>query len=178
MLNAKIRIIDTLLSKIPVTQSNLKENFTNQLTRIRDKEKKEGCREIEIGNNGNTIGNGLSIKKILLDNTTYQYCNYRHYLYYLENASKNSLDTYYKASKSTSAENTNLLQNTDMAAMQIAGSANKIAQEIAHAKEVYPQAMVAFSEFEKTYGSHIVLQFILQDYVSLRDSLKKLLNPI
>lgn len=71
-----------------------------------------------------------------------------------------------------------LLTNTDGAAMEIIHSANKITQEIAHTREVFPQAMVAFTEFEKTYASHIVLEFILQDYIDLRDSLKKLLNPI
>lgn len=162
VLNAKIRITDTLLT-MPATQSNLKSSLQKQLSYMRNKTNSDGCREVKSVS-------GLAIKKILLDNTTYQYCNYRQYLYYLDTASKNALDVYYKASKSTTAQNTNLLQNTDTAALEIARSASKITQEIAHAKEVYPQAMVAFSEFEKTYGSHIVLQFILQDYVSLRDS--------
>ena len=38
--------------------------------------------------------------------------------------------------------------------------------------------MVAFTEFEKTYASHVVLEFILQDYINLRDSLKQVMNPI
>ncbi len=70
------------------------------------------------------------------------------------------------------------MKNTDSASIAIARSRNKLIQEITHVKEIYPQAMVAFNEFEKTYASHIVLVFILEDYIKLRDSLKKLMNPI
>jgi hypothetical protein len=70
------------------------------------------------------------------------------------------------------------MANTDSARIAIARSQNKLNAEIAHIKEVYPQAMVAFSEFEKTYASHIVLVFIHEDYKNLRESLKKLMNPI
>lgn len=125
----------------------------------------KGCRKII-----NT--SELSIKKTILDNTTYQYCNYRQYLSYLDSASKKSLAAYYSGSTSNS------LSNTDSAAREIAQSAGKITAEIIHVKEVFPQAMVAFTEFEKTYASHVILEFILQDYIDLRDSLKKLLNPI
>ena len=38
--------------------------------------------------------------------------------------------------------------------------------------------MIAFTEFEKTYAAHIILTFIQQDYLALRESLKQLLNPI
>lgn len=170
VMNAKVRIIGNML-KIPKTQSNITTKLTKQLALMRTKFDKEGCREI-----ANTAES--SFRKALLDNTTYQYCNYRQYLYYLDTTSKKSLDTYYKNKKGTTPNDTNPLVNTDIAASAMARSASKITAEIAHVKEVYPQAMVAFTEFEKTYPSHIILGFILQDYVDLRDSLKKLLNPI
>jgi hypothetical protein len=120
----------------------------------------------------------FSLRKSLLDNTTYQYCNYRQYLYYLDYTSKNTLNTYYASKNTLGAEDKNPLKDTSSVAIDIAISANKIVSEIAHTKEVFPQAMVAYAEFEKTYASHIILEFILQDYIDLRDSLKKLLNPI
>jgi hypothetical protein len=120
----------------------------------------------------------FSLRKSLLDNTTYQYCNYRQYLYYLDYTSKNTLNTYYASKNTLGAEDKNPLKDTSSVAIDIAISANKIVSEIAHTKEVFPQAMVAYTEFEKTYASHIILEFILQDYIDLRDSLKKLLNPI
>ncbi|EKD29592.1 MAG: hypothetical protein ACD_78C00346G0005 [uncultured bacterium (gcode 4)] len=171
VMNAKVRIIGTLMTKIPMTQSNTKERYQKQLDYIR-KAAGEKCRIT-----GDT--SELSIKKTLLDNTTYQYCNYRQYLHYLDSVSKKSLDVYYKISKEgTTTENINLLKNTDSAAMEISRSAGKITSEISHTREVFPQAMVAFTEFEKTYASHIILEFILQDYLDLRETLKQLLNPI
>jgi hypothetical protein len=69
-------------------------------------------------------------------------------------------------------------KNTEFVALEINQVSSKITTEINHTKEIFPQAMVAFSEFEKTYASHVLLEFILQDYIDLRVSLKKLLNPI
>ncbi|MDD5377023.1 MAG: hypothetical protein PHH16_02790 [Candidatus Gracilibacteria bacterium] len=169
VMNAKIRIINDLVTKIPSTQSNMKQKLKNQLSSLQ-KSAKQKCRVVQDTSE-------LSVKKTLLDNTTYQYCNYRQYLYYLDNASKNSLASYYKAN-GIAASGSSLLTNTDSAVQEIALSANRITEEIAHTKEVFPQAMVAFTEFEKTYASHILMELILQDYLDLRDSLKKLLNPI
>lgn len=171
VMNAKIRITDNLLTKIPTKQSNLKERVTKQLLYTRKTMEQRGCREVK-----NT--SELSLKKSLLDNTTYQYCNYRQYLYYLDNASKKSISDYYNPHQGSASNAPNLIGNTDIAAQEIAHSAGKIRAEIAHTKEVYPQAMVAFNEFEKTYASHVLMEFILQDYIDLRDSLKQLLNPI
>lgn len=171
VMNAKVRITDNLLTKIPTKQSNLKERLTKQLSYTRKTMEQKGCREVKDTSE-------LSLKKSLLDNTTYQYCNYRQYLYYLDNASKKSIGAYYNPQQGSTANAPNLIGNTDIAAQEIAHSANKIRAEISHTKEVYPQAMVAFTEFERTYASHVLLEFILQDYIELRDSLKQLLNPI
>lgn len=171
VMNAKIRIINTLLTKIPVTQSNLKKQLSDQSKNLRKNfETGKKCREIKDTSE-------LSVKNSLLDNTTYQYCTYRHYLAYLESASKNSLDAYYNAVKKSNPT-PSVLDNTDAVAKKMAQSASAIQEEITHSKEVFPQAMVAFTEFERTYASHIILEFILQDYIKLRDSLKQLLNPI
>lgn len=171
VMNAKIRIIKNLVTKIPTAQSNMKQKLGKQLSSI-EKSAEQKCRVVQDTSE-------LSLKKTLLDNTTYQYCNYRQYLYYLDSASKKALGTYYKINKEGSGTGSvSLLKNTDSAAMEIAHSAGKISEEIAHTKEIFPQAMVAFSEFEKTYASHILMELILQDYLDLRDSLKKLLNPI
>lgn len=169
VINAKIRIIDSLLIKIPSAQSNLKQRLQEQSKLLKKNIETKSCGNI-------TDTSELSLKKILLDNTTYQYCNYRQYLYYLSNASKESLDTYYSGTISNNRSNP--LDNTEVIAQKIAQSANKITDEINHTKEIFPQAMIAFNEFEKTYASHIILEFILQDYIDLRESLKRLMNPI
>lgn len=161
VINTKIRIIDNLLKKIPTTQSNTKKKYEQQLQIL----KKKDCRGIQDMSE-------LSLRKAILDNTTYQYCNYRYYLYYLDQASRESIRSYYNALDGEKGDNleymTQLINKTSA----------KITNEIDHIKEIFPQAMFAFSEFEKTYASHVVLEFILQDYIDLRVSLKKLLNPI
>lgn len=53
-----------------------------------------------------------------------------------------------------------------------------IAQEIEHTREVFPQSLVAYNEFERTYASHVVMLFVLEDYALLRDTLKKVMNPL
>jgi hypothetical protein len=169
VINTKIRIIDTLLTKIPSTQSNLKKKLQQQSILLKRNIDDKHCRVL-------TDTSELSMKKALLDNTTYQYCNYRQYLFYLNSASKQSLNIYY--SGTTSNNRSNPLENTESVAQKIAQSANKITNEINHTKEIFPQAMVAFNEFEKTYASHIILEFILQDYIDLRESLKRVMNPI
>ena len=109
VMNAKIRIIGNLLSntKLQTGQSNFINGLKNQLTRTRKDIDKRGCREVSE----NTAS--LSIKKLLLDNTTYQYCTYRQYLYYLDTASKKSLATYYKTANENGINSGNLLTNTD-----------------------------------------------------------------
>lgn len=171
VMNAKVRITNDLLTKIPTKQSNLKQRLTKQLAYTRKTMEQKGCREVKDTSE-------LSLKKSLLDNTTYQYCNYRQYLYYLDNASEKSIGDYYNPHQGGTTNVPNLIGNTDIAVQELAHAANKIRAEINHTKEVYPQALVAFTEFERTYASHVLLEFILQDYIDLRDSLKKLLNPI
>jgi len=170
VMNVRVRTINTIL-KIPTTRSNLKEVLTKERDSTAKSLSEKGCLQV-------TDTSELSLRKTHLDNTTYQYCNYRYYLNYLDNVSKDSIETYF--GDSTIAKDNFAKQDTNTAAVtqQIARGVNKIKNEIIHTKEVFPQAMVAFSEFEKTYASHIILQFILQDYIDLRTTLKSVMNPI
>ena len=171
VLNAKIKIIKNILENIPTNQSNIKLEMQKQLSIARSRIDPLFCRNISDGTNE------TSIKKQLLDNTMYQYCTYRYYLYYLESASKNNMNTYF-AGKKGDTTTPPQLATTDSAATYLQLQGNRITQEIAHVKEIFPQALVAYTEFERTYGSHIILTFIFQDYVDLRDTIKNLLNPI
>lgn len=106
VINAKIRIVDNML-KVPSTQSELKKSLTSQLERMRKSVGKKGCRLVDDTTE-------LSIKKTLLDNATYQYCNYRTYLYYLDMASKNSMNDYFKIPANEVKKEQNLISSTDM----------------------------------------------------------------
>ena len=170
VLQAKVHIIENTI-KMDTRKSEITNSLTKQLERTKKSMAEKGCTEASQSK--------ISIKTTLLDNTTYQYCNYRQYLYYLEATSKYKMDEYLKTKAEKEAgKSASLLDNTESAASYIAGARGKIVAEIAHTKEVFPQAMIAFTEFERTYAPHIILQFILQDYIELRTSLKQLLNPI
>ena len=171
VLEAKLKIINNLLTKIPSNGSdNIRINLNTQVEMIRKSIESAYCRDIS------DQPSELSMKGVLLDNTMYQYCTYQYYLNYLDYNAKNALNTYFQDSKNSSGST--LLYSTDIAASYIARQSNRIGDELEHIKIIYPQALVAYTEFERTYASHIVLMFILQDYVTLRTSLKKLLNPI
>lgn len=171
VLHTKVRIIGNIV-KMETKQSEITKSLDNQMKRTKESIKAKGCREAMPPPD-------ISIKTILLDNTSYQYCNYRQYLYYLEASSKYNMDAYLKTkAERESGKSSSLLDTTESTAAYIAGAQGKVAAEIAHTKEVFPQAMIAFTEFERTYAPHIILQFILQDYIELRTSLRQLLNPI
>ena len=55
---------------------------------------------------------------------------------------------------------------------------SQIDREIIRVRQIYKTALVAYGEFERTYGLHLILTFIYEDYRTLRDNLKSLLNPI
>lgn len=93
VMNTRVRIMKSML-KIPTTQSNMTKKLEDQLKQLQGGLVKNGCRLLD-----NTAA--FSFKKTLLDNTTYQYCTYRQYLYYLDNASRASLGAYYKNSPQT-----------------------------------------------------------------------------
>ncbi len=61
---------------------------------------------------------------------------------------------------------------------RIASIGLQVNNEIVRAKDVYPQALVAFRDFERTYAAHTVLLFIIDDYQQLRENLKNMISPI
>lgn len=173
VINTKLKIIKNLLDRVPIVESNIKQGLKKQESLLTKQLDTKFCRNISDGKKE------LSIKKILLDNTTYQYCNYRQYLYYLDYSSRNNLDLYFKSKNILNGTtDSSLLKETDGTASYIKYQNEHIKREITHVKEVFPQAMVAYTEFERTYASHIILELILQDYIDLRATLKQLLNPI
>lgn len=173
VINAKLKIIKGLLNNVTIAKSNIKQGLEKQESMLTKQIDGKFCRNVSDGTKE------LSIKKILLDNTTYQYCNYRQYLYYLDYTSRNNLDLYFKSKNiPNGTTDSSLLKETDGTATYIKYQNEHIKREITHVKEIFPQAIVAYTEFERTYASHIILELILQDYIDLRATLKQLLNPI
>jgi hypothetical protein len=91
VMNTKLRIIDGMIKISKGDKSNMIQKLTNQSNVLNKQIVTAGCHPIDKTTT-------QSFKKILLDNTMYHYCTYRQYLYYLDNASKASLGTFYKNS--------------------------------------------------------------------------------
>lgn len=113
-------------------------------------------------------------KKALVENVTYHYCNYRYYLDYLQSDSRNNINKFINYSSGASKTEYSVNEyKTRLAKNDI-----QIQNEIAHSKDTYEQALVAFNEFENTYPSHIILLFIYSEYIEIRNNLNKFLSPI
>ncbi len=98
MLRSQNDLLRNVFSSVPLSadfSESLKKNI--KALRVRMNERK--CRDVsEVTPKGD-----ISLKKLLLDQSTIEYCNYRHYLYYIDfnvkhrlsdliNAAKNAFD--------------------------------------------------------------------------------------
>jgi hypothetical protein len=130
---------------------------------------------------GNVQESPTSMRLKLLDSATYEYCTYRYYLDYVDRNVNNNLaevkkqvDAVRKTTKSPQIDLTNSVQAADL----INRMNREVADEIAAAKRTYPVALAGFVEMERTYSVHILLLFIQDDYLVMRENLKNFLNPI
>lgn len=135
----------------------------------------------------------MYLKKDLLDTAYYQYCDYRHYLQYLKTNVSSRLAEFNEAEKKrmealgqAAANRDNAFSafeappsvSTEKGLEGIVASMSKVDQEIAHTKEAFPQAILAYQEFERTYGPHVAMLIVTEDYRLLRESLKRTMNPL
>ncbi len=118
-------------------------------------------------------------KTILLNNVTQQYCIYKYYLNYLDVFMKNNITATLKKDESESEKYafSSFAFPTDISTSLIKEH-NSLIKEGDRAKNVYKQAIIAFEEFESTYWSHLLLSSIHDEYITVRNNFKKLLNPI
>jgi hypothetical protein len=129
-----------------------------------------GCRVIQ----NTSESDPYTTRKILLDNLTMNYCDYRLYLTYLgQSIAYNNLPTPYQNSPLSQAP-----YAVSSYISNISNLSDKISQEVEHSKMVYNQTLSAFSDFEQAYPIHVVLNFILQDYILLQTNFTRLINPI
>lgn len=171
----KIRTHESIIQTIrgeKADTGNMVKQLETQTRMLRQEGEKRKCTDVSSISDGK----GLFLKKILLDNAFYQYCDYRHYLQYLKTNISTRVSKFSKDQKENPDQEGSF--STEKAVTDILQSSSKIDAEIAHTREVFGQAMVAYTEFERTYASHVVLLFITEDYRLLRESLKKIMNPL
>lgn len=177
-LNLKVRIHENVIrtiAKNPKANPNSTRSLKAQNTVLKQEMSRRKCAD-----RTQTTGNSnVMIKSQVLRQTTFEYCNYRHYLQYLKsNAQHRAADSIFAQRKAKKEGGEAPAGNAEQLASAIATYAGTIENEIQHTRNVFPQAMVALSEFERNYPSHVVMVIILEDYATLRDVLKKVMNPL
>jgi len=111
-----------------------------------------------------------SIQKLtLLKQATYQTCKYISYLEYLKEYNK-SIPNIIEPNKwhYTPLE---IVKNQEERILELDG-------EIKHTYRIFPLAFHAYSDYENNITAHFLLELLKDDYITLRDSLHKALNPI
>lgn len=167
---AKIRVIEVIINNLRnVNSSNQMAKFENQKNILNAEINKRKC------NFTNNIKRTW-IKQVLLKNMTYHYCNYRYYLNYLGNYADYNANSYSISSKSLKPWLD--IMTTNNLNTHIIRQKNLIKNEISKARQTYNQSLITFREFENTYWVHIMLTFIFDDYIQIRQNMAKLLNPI
>ncbi|EKE26088.1 MAG: hypothetical protein ACD_4C00441G0006 [uncultured bacterium (gcode 4)] len=167
MLNSKLKIWEKILNKLSKndSESNILKSLKNQNTNIKQLVSDNWCRDFpETDTNTN-------FKVILLDNAFRQNCIYRHYLNYMDNYLKNNINV-------TFAKNSWKPLDSKTTSDLIKKSTTDIDSEIIHSNNTLKQALVWYSEFENTYWIHVLLLFIYDDFIKMRNNLNKFLNPL
>ena len=149
---------------------------------IASRMKEKGCRNLSESSDS---GIELSLKRSLIRDTTLEYCNYRHYLAYVDYNVKNKLGDVIQAEealrtskKSDSNEPMDRFPNTESIASALAQVSSRAENEIAKTQAVFVDAFDAYREFERNYASHILMVLIEDRYRKIREYLKETMNPI
>ncbi len=181
VLNTKLRIHTKLMDTFRPTGSNIVNRLkqsSDQITRRID--------ELQCRNIANDGGDGaeLSLKKEIIGQTTYEYCNYRHYLYYVDYSVKHRLGDVLSTMKKKKAllngatDEYDQFKTTDSVAKGLAEVATRADSEIARTRDVYSAAFDSYTDFERNYASHVIMILIEDRYALLRDFLRETMNPI
>ncbi len=184
-INFKIRTHENLLKTIKgekADSGNTAKKLEEQTKKLRLELTRRHCAD-----RTSTDGKGnVMMKGMVLNQTAKEYCNYRHYLQYLKSNAQNRISSFVTAEEKRRSDGaakspeagSKALGSAEEAGIAVANLTVSIGQEIDHTREVFPQSMLAYKEFERTYASHVVMLFVLEDYMLLRDTLKKVMNPL
>ncbi len=111
-----------------------------------------------------------AVKKIILDQSTFELCNYRYYLKYLDNTAENNLkDSFPEWKESISSKDISDIINEKQ---------TEIKNEIQHSMKMYPLAFDTFVQYDSFLKIHIILELLKEDYRAFRDKLYQTLHPI
>lgn len=178
VLNSKLRIHQKLLETFNPSGSNIVNKLKQTSDQIRKRIDEKQCRN--VAKDGKE-GPELSLKRQVIAQTTGEYCNYQHYLYYIDQTLKHRLgevialeDQKLKSDPKDSPR----FPTSDTLAKGLADMAARADNEIARTKGVYGAAFDAYVDFERNYASHVIMIMIEDRYMVVRDYLREAMNPI
>ena len=123
------------------------------------------CNTIESDENNKKI-----IKKILLDQSTLEFCSYNYYLKFLDNREENDL-------KRSFPEWADSISAKEMSNI-ISINKSKIQKEMEHSMKMYPIAFETYTQYDSFIKIHIILELLKEDYRVFRDKLYQTLHPV
>jgi hypothetical protein len=173
----------SVASKLKIAHSL--ESMFDRNGRAKDalKKKIEALEKLTVGDGTNEAvcnkipdGDEILLKQDLLKNSTVQMCRYSYYLKYLYANAKDNSRAFITENTPQGRQYT--VGNTEAAGKALGGIMGKIQSESDRAREVHRTATEAFMDMDRTYGAHLMLTLIYEDFVEIRDRLKSLFNPI
>lgn len=181
--NSKLNIIEQIEQYLPPDK---RTSIQNRLKTIKDQlsaEMGQSCNRVVPeaweGKDGSAEAQGTSMyRKQLLDKTAENYCYYRYYLEYINTKIVRNYDRMRKQNEALWWETSKPNYSTNSAALELAAVGKQIETEITRVKDAFPVALVAFRDFERTYGLHIVLTILIDDYQRTRDNLNYMISPM
>ncbi len=181
VLSTKLRIHNRLLKSFKPDSSNAVESITEASRKISTRITEMGCTSIA---DSWEKGSELSLKRSLIRDSVLEYCNYRHYLGYVDYSVGNRIwelvQAEFKARGTGSWElkASDLLPATENIAQALSDFASRSSQEIARTQWVFPEAFEAYREFDRNYASHVLMVLIEDKYLRVREYLRDTMNPI
>ncbi len=113
----------------------------------------------------------------VINTATKQYCYYRYYLKYLDSNLSTDFPSIQKIEEKVWIwSGTSIVKTTDQWSQIVPRYTNDLAREITRSSQTLPKAVRAFGEMDQTFGAHILLVFIYDDYIKLRKSLSHYMN--
>ncbi|NRH20569.1 hypothetical protein HOO68_00800 [Candidatus Gracilibacteria bacterium] len=113
----------------------------------------------------------------LTNTSARQYCHYRHYLGYLETRINTNLTEIQNIEKAVGqGSGTSISQTTGQWNASFMKYKIDLEKEIIRADTTLPKALTSFGEMDQTYGVHIMLTIIYDDYTRLRSALSEYMN--
>jgi len=112
-------------------------------------------------------------KHQILDQSTYELCNYIFYLDYLETWYYNDIKVLGWFDEWNTKDQVEILEIINKSNIK-----QSIENEKQHSYEMYNMAFNAFSQYDSFLAIHIMLEIIKQDYIVFRDTLYSEISPI